>query len=444
MSDQTAVTHTPFLERIFPEKRIFVKSEAGTRFIRLGPRQHLLAGTGLALLLGWSVLSTSALVIDLIKGSGVSEQAQTEQMLYETRIQTLASERDRERMAALDAQARYQEALGQLSAYQDQLFEAERTLQALEESRTALQRILADTIQARDAAQAQVAAVAEATDTADIAAMERRRAEAEQTLAFLTDALDRTATERDAMSVGAADAEEQRAALERQIAVMAEQNKRIFTQLEEAVALAMEPLGAMFEEVGLPPDEILDDMRRQYSGQGGPLTPIAYSTKGEAPTLAEARANEILADMDALNLYRIAADKVPFASPVEARVRRTSGFGYRRDPIRGGTRLHAGMDWAGPYGTPILASADGVVTHAGWLSGYGRLVKIRHAFGIETRFAHLSGMNVRVGQRVSRGDKIGGMGNSGRSTGTHLHYEVRVGGDPVDPMTYIKAARNVF
>ncbi|TDA81943.1 M23 family metallopeptidase, partial [Halomonas marinisediminis] len=89
--------------------------------------------------------------------------------------------------------------------------------------------------------------------------------------------------------------------------------------------------------------------------------------------------------------------------------------------IRGGNRLHAGMDWAGAYGTPIYASADGVVTHAGWQSGYGRLVKIEHAFGIETRFAHLSKMTVEVGQRVSRGDLIGGMGNSGRSTGTHLH-----------------------
>ncbi len=148
--------------------------------------------------------------------------------------------------------------------------------------------------------------------------------------------------------------------------------------------------------------------------------------------------------MDELNLYRIAADKVPFAQPVHASVRRTSGFGYRRDPIRGGTRLHAGMDWAGAYGTPIYASADGVVSHAGWQSGYGRLVKIDHAFGIETRFAHLSKITVKVGQRVSRGDLIGGMGNSGRSTGTHLHYEVRVNDDPVNPMTYIKAASDVF
>jgi murein DD-endopeptidase MepM/ murein hydrolase activator NlpD len=84
------------------------------------------------------------------------------------------------------------------------------------------------------------------------------------------------------------------------------------------------------------------------------------------------------------------------------------------------------------------------VTKAGWSSGYGRLVTIQHAFGIETKYAHNSNLRVKVGQRVSRGDHIADMGNTGRSTGTHLHYEVRVNGKPVNPMIYIKAARNVF
>ena len=89
-------------------------------------------------------------------------------------------------------------------------------------------------------------------------------------------------------------------------------------------------------------------------------------------------------------------------------------------------------------------AADGVVIHADWQSGYGRLVKIQHEFGIETRYAHMSRIAVKKGQRVSRGERIGDMGNSGRSTGPHLHYEVRVGGKAVNPMTYIKAGRDVF
>jgi murein DD-endopeptidase MepM/ murein hydrolase activator NlpD len=106
--------------------------------------------------------------------------------------------------------------------------------------------------------------------------------------------------------------------------------------------------------------------------------------------------------------------------------------------------MHQGVDFAASVGTPLYATADGVVIHAGWGAGYGRLVKIQHEFGIETRYAHMSKMRVKVGQRVSRGDRIGDMGASGRVTGVHLHYEVRVGGKAVNPMIYIKAANDVF
>ena len=85
-----------------------------------------------------------------------------------------------------------------------------------------------------------------------------------------------------------------------------------------------------------------------------------------------------------------------------------------------------------------------MVSFAGWQRGFGKLIKVQHAFGIETRYAHLTNIRVKQGQRVSRGDHIGDMGSTGRSTGTHLHYEVRVGGKPVNPMIYIKAANDVF
>ena len=134
----------------------------------------------------------------------------------------------------------------------------------------------------------------------------------------------------------------------------------------------------------------------------------------------------------------------PFAMPVKTAFRYTSGFGGRDDPFGRGYRRHEGQDMAGAYGSPIYAIADGVVTYAGWESGYGQLIKIQHAFGIETRYGHLSKIKVDVGQRVSRGDRIGDMGNTGRSTGTHLHYEIRIGDRAIDPMTFIRAAKNVF
>jgi murein DD-endopeptidase MepM/ murein hydrolase activator NlpD len=151
-----------------------------------------------------------------------------------------------------------------------------------------------------------------------------------------------------------------------------------------------------------------------------------------------------MTNLDRINLMRIAAQKVPYAMPVKATHRFTSGYGTRRDPKNGRLRLHSGIDLAGPRGTPIHTTADGIVTYAGRMSGYGLTIKVRHSFGFETLYAHLSKIRVKKGQRVSRGKQIGDMGNTGRSTGTHLHYEVRVGGKAVNPMSYIKAAKNVL
>ena len=97
-----------------------------------------------------------------------------------------------------------------------------------------------------------------------------------------------------------------------------------------------------------------------------------------------------------------------------------------------------------PRGTPVYVTADGVVTFSGRQRGYGNLVKVRHAFGFETVYAHNSRNRVKVGQRVTRGDRIAGVGNTGRSTGSHLHYEVRIDNRPVNPKKFIEALRNVL
>jgi murein DD-endopeptidase MepM/ murein hydrolase activator NlpD len=156
------------------------------------------------------------------------------------------------------------------------------------------------------------------------------------------------------------------------------------------------------------------------------------------------RLGEVMLGLDRMNLLRIAAGRVPYAMPVTSSFRFTSGYGYRSDPKGGGRRLHRGIDLAGPRGTPIYATADGVVTSAKYESGYGNTVRIQHDFGFETVYAHQSRLLVRTGQQLSRGARIGDMGSTGRVTGVHLHYEVHLRGQPVNPMTYLEAARNVF
>jgi murein DD-endopeptidase MepM/ murein hydrolase activator NlpD len=115
----------------------------------------------------------------------------------------------------------------------------------------------------------------------------------------------------------------------------------------------------------------------------------------------------------------------------------TSRFGYRADPFTNRAEMHAGLDMAAPPGTPVYAPADGVVSYVGHESGYGKLVSIDHGYGVVTRFGHNSRVFVEQGQRVHRWDVISAVGSTGRSTGAHLHYEVRIHGIAVDPINYI-------
>ncbi|HEY0269841.1 MAG TPA: M23 family metallopeptidase [Sphingomonas sp.] len=131
---------------------------------------------------------------------------------------------------------------------------------------------------------------------------------------------------------------------------------------------------------------------------------------------------------------------VPSQKPVRE-FRYTSGFGVRGNPFGGGGEMHPGLDMAAPMGTPIYATADGYVSRAEHsYGGYGNVVEIQHGKGIMTRYGHMSQMLTHAGQRVHRGDMIGLMGSTGRSTGSHLHYEVRIDGRAVNPTPFLQTA----
>lgn len=143
--------------------------------------------------------------------------------------------------------------------------------------------------------------------------------------------------------------------------------------------------------------------------------------------------------MEAPTEQNIAKTKasIPSRQPVD-NVTLTSSFGNRSDPFNGHRRMHQGIDIPGPLGTPVYATADGVVQRAEWANGYGNLVEINHGNGLETRYGHLSKLIAQPNERVRRGQLIGLMGSTGRSTGSHLHYEVRIAGGAVNPMPYIE------
>jgi murein DD-endopeptidase MepM/ murein hydrolase activator NlpD len=215
---------------------------------------------------------------------------------------------------------------------------------------------------------------------------------------------------------------------------------QLLSQIERAAELSIAPLRDMLRGAGVNVERIIEELRRETGGAGGPFIPASYGPDAET---APDPAASVIAGLEHLALLQTAARRMPFGAPV-ANPRITSGFGTRRDPFNRRLARHDGIDFAGPTGTPILAPADGVVVFAGVQSGYGRMVKIRHQFGFETLYAHLSRVRVAQGQTVRRGMRIGDMGNTGRSTGTHLHYEVHVDGKPVNPRKFIEAARNVL
>jgi murein DD-endopeptidase MepM/ murein hydrolase activator NlpD len=137
------------------------------------------------------------------------------------------------------------------------------------------------------------------------------------------------------------------------------------------------------------------------------------------------------------SVVRTGGVSIPSLMPVDAPAM-TSGFGMRVHPILGVRRGHKGIDLASPTGTPIHAAADGVISRADWFSSYGLYVSIEHGGQIETRYGHMSRLNVAAGQMVHKGDIIGYVGTTGRSTGPHLHYEVRIAGQAVNPVPYLQ------
>ncbi len=422
-----------------PERRVFLRSDTDTRFIRVSPLAQLVAGGGAIAIVAWAIIATSILVMDSIGAGNFRDQAQRDLQTYEARLDDLASERDARAREARTAQDRFSSALERISAMQSDLLESEARRRELETGIEVIQSTLRRTMVERETATREIERLAGKLDAGSGPAEGPGDDTRDATVDFLAAALEDTAEKRDQHSADAQDAIGRADDIAHELRLVRERNDEIFRQLEEAVAISVEPLDEMFRNAGLDTDRLLDSVRGAYSGQGGPSMPASFSTRGEATLAPEAaRANRILDRLDELNVYRMAAEKAPFAMPVKDGVRLTSGFGQRWG------RMHKGTDFAGPHGTPILSTADGVVSHAGWQGAYGRLVKIEHAAGIETRYAHMSRIHVKPGQRVSRGDRIGDMGNTGRSTGTHLHYEVRVNRDAINPMNYIEAAKNVF
>jgi murein DD-endopeptidase MepM/ murein hydrolase activator NlpD len=209
-----------------------------------------------------------------------------------------------------------------------------------------------------------------------------------------------------------------------------EQMQRIAALAANAYDTADQIANAL-EVAGLPVDG-------SYGKQdvGGPLIAV------DPASAFETRVKELDEALDQLDALKKEARTFPISNPAPGQPI-TSGYGVRKDPLLGTPALHSGIDFRAAVGSPARVTAPGTVISAGWNGGYGRMVEIDHGNGFSTRYGHLSRIDVKVGDHVALGDVIGKTGSSGRSTGPHLHYEVRRHGDALDPLGFLKAGKKL-
>ena len=414
----------------FGHKRIFIKSNKKTIRLTIKPYQQITLVFCLIISGIWVVLSTSFLAID----QNLTEVNNANGILannsYQNRLNSLAKERNAKELEANQIHKQFYAAILEISKGQSISLETRKRNEELKQALESLQEIINKPRSPKH--------VNKSTKPSLDSEVTMK------TIEFLSHALEEKSEKQISIAQENTKLKEEIIELKHKALVSTERSERIFSRLEEALSVSVAPLERMFEDVGISTEKLLKDVRRGYSGKGGPILPLLITKGKSSDNRINNRANKILKELDTLNSYRIAAFQLPFSHPLKVRHRFTSGYGNRKDPFTGKKQMHAGIDLAAYSGSKIHATADGTVTKA-WPSGaYGKLIEIRHAMGYRTRYAHLKKIRVKSGQRVSRGDVIGDMGNTGRSTGTHLHYEIRINGKTINPMKYIKAARNVF
>lgn len=374
---------TDTLAQWFPDREFFMRSQGQIKFVKVSARlQMTVAGAFAAALLLWLLVTLAMLV------SQYSISA--------------------ERMALVQKQAQVASSASRVAAYRSSVNDVAADL---EERQAFLETIVTSYIGEQAASEDAGAVVGDAA-------------------ADSSDEADKTARKISALVPEAAGLARMEA---RQIAFV--------EKLTKAASLRATSAEDAIRKFGLNPDSVA---RASATAQGGPFIPLkSKGKKGSGNLGLDPRfttLGQTLARMDALERGLVA---IPSGSPALAPAI-TSGFGYRRDPFTGAAALHSGIDFKGAHGSSILAAAQGKVVFAGVKNGYGNCVEVSHGNGLVTRYAHLSSIGVRTGQRVDKGQRLGGMGSTGRSTGTHLHFEVRHNDRAMNPRPFLEANRDVL
>lgn len=238
--------------------------------------------------------------------------------------------------------------------------------------------------------------------------------------------------------------------LEERMKELQDTHEQMMADIRETTGGRIKDIEGIIAQVGMDKEKLVqqaeaaqkreEQRKEKYgrieNGRGGPYQPPKISLLKEKDT-------NLYFDLKRLMTLNDIVESMPLAKPLTSEYRLTSGYGTRVDPFRGRLAYHSGMDLAGPYGSKILASTDGRVTFTGWKGAYGNMVDVEHGFGFSSRYGHLSKILVKKGQFVKKGQVIAIQGSTGRSTGHHLHYEVRYNNKALNPKNFLKAGENV-
>jgi murein DD-endopeptidase MepM/ murein hydrolase activator NlpD len=226
--------------------------------------------------------------------------------------------------------------------------------------------------------------------------------------------------------------------LEHKVVQLKSTNAEIIQRVQATTSGQIQDLESLIRQTGLDAKTLKKQAGSAASdagGRGGPFIPA------DLRDLQQSK-HQLFTSLDKLAELNQLIQALPLSTPL-AGGKPQSGFGHRYDPFTNRLAFHSGLDLAGPEGSKIKTTADGVVVFSGWNGAYGNMVEIDHGNGVSTRYGHLSQLRVTSGQRVSRGDWIGVQGSTGRSTGPHLHYEVRYRDEALNPKKFLEAGRYV-
>ncbi len=380
-----APRRVPWNDRWFPDRQFIIRSADTVSAVHLSQRWQLgLIGAGLAVLLGFIGASAHGAWMRHVEAQMEHEMA----ALRDTaRTEAERAEADRELLRRLGHE------LDEQIAARDRAEHAPDSPQMQAQRQAAIARLLAE-----------------------------REATIERVLAERA----RVAAERDA-------------ALAARDAALAA-NQQTLARLDEQTRATMDEVSKIIASTGLDPQRLapvkLPEHEDRNAPRGGPFVPFHALPAGDAGQAAQSVA--IVNSLDRLQRLAALLQHMPLASPVP-HTEVSSPFGYRIDPFTGQAALHEGIDLRAPAGTAVYATAPGVVSFAGARPDYGIMVDIEHGYGLMTRYAHLARILVKPGETIALHQQIGVMGQTGRATGVHLHYETRVNGQVQDPIHFLKA-----